>query len=144
MAANPTSDSRSRKSTGTEPGRDPKATSGAVPTGIRQEGGRTLGITWSDGLESSYPVRALRLACPCAHCVDELTGQKILNPKAVPEDIRPLRLEAVGLYAIRIRWSDGHDTGLYSFRLLRQLHPRPADTEPQDAAKPEETADESS
>lgn len=95
------------------------------PVQIRQEGPSMLGISWSDGLESSYPVRALRQACPCAHCIDEITGKRILNPAAVPADIRPLKLEAVGRYAIRIRWSDGHETGLYSFDLLRQLHPRP-------------------
>jgi len=95
-----------------------------VPRDIRQLGPKVLGITWDDGHVSSYPVRALRQACPCAHCVDELTGRRILDPESVSEEIRPQKLDAVGRYAIRIRWSDGHDSGLYSFRLLRQLDPK--------------------
>lgn len=98
---------------------------GFEPIDIRQEGPNLLGITWNDGLVSQYPVRALRLACPCAHCIDEHTGKKILNPDSVPADVRPVKLDAVGRYAIRIQWSDSHETGLFSFRLLRQLHPRP-------------------
>lgn len=94
-----------------------------VAVDIRQVGQDRLGITWSDGRVANYPVRALRQACPCAHCVDEMTGKRILDPDSVPEDIRPTRLEGVGRYAIRIHWSDSHNLGLYSFRLLRQLEP---------------------
>ncbi len=110
-------------------------TSRPEPVDIRQEGPSLLGITWSDGLTSSYPVRALRQACPCAHCIDEHTGRPLLNPASVPMDIHPVKLEAVGRYAIRIRWSDGHETGLYSFELLRQLHPRPREEESTAAAE---------
>ncbi|HEU5168889.1 MAG TPA: DUF971 domain-containing protein [Gemmatimonadales bacterium] len=68
-----------------------------------------------------YPARFLRLACPCAGCVDELTGRPRLDPAAVPPDIRPETLALVGAYGLRIRWSDGHDTGIYGFDRLRDL-----------------------
>jgi len=42
-----------------------------TPVQIRQSGERELTIRWSDGRESIYPVRDLRLACGCAHCIDE-------------------------------------------------------------------------
>jgi len=92
-----------------------------TPQQIRQNGPRELSITWADGLECLYPVRALRLACACASCVDEWTGQPRLDPTSVPEDVAPSRIESVGRYAIQIAWSDGHDTGIYTFSRLREL-----------------------
>jgi ATP-binding protein involved in chromosome partitioning len=92
-----------------------------VPTEIGQRGPRALGITWGDGGESVFDVRALRLACACAVCVDEWTGEERLDPAAVPEDVAPVRIEPVGRYAIRIEWSDGHTSGIYPFRRLRGL-----------------------
>jgi ATP-binding protein involved in chromosome partitioning len=92
-----------------------------TPTAIRQAGPRSLAIAWADGHESRYDVRELRLACGCAHCVDEWTGAERLDPGSVPEDVRPLRIERVGRYAIQIEWSDGHASGIYPFRRLREL-----------------------
>jgi len=91
------------------------------PTDIRQAGPDTLAITWNDGLETTYRVFDLRAACPCANCVDELTGERILDPKAVDPNVKPRNLESVGNYAIKIAWSDGHDTGIYTFERLRKL-----------------------
>ena len=81
----------------------------------------TLGIDWSDGVLARYPVRVLRLRCPCATCVDEITGQPRLVPDSVPEDVRPVSIQPVGKYALHIQWSDGHTTGIYSFELLREI-----------------------
>ena len=92
-----------------------------VPTQIRQADARHLAIRWADGHESRYEVRALRLACRCAQCVDEWSGEARLEPGAVPEDVHPLRIESVGRYALQIAWSDGHDSGIYPFRRLREL-----------------------
>jgi ATP-binding protein involved in chromosome partitioning len=92
-----------------------------TPVQIRQSGERELAIRWSDGRESIYPVRDLRLACGCAHCIDEWSGAGRLDPASVPEDVRPLRIESVGRYAIQIEWSDGHASGIYPFERLRQL-----------------------
>ena len=92
-----------------------------TPREIRQAGPRQLAITWQDGRESLLDVRAVRLACGCAVCVDEWTGAERLDPTSVPEDVHPLRIEPVGRYAIQIAWSDGHETGIYPFRRLREL-----------------------
>jgi DUF971 family protein len=80
-----------------------------------------LGVAWSDGREDYIPARTLRLACPCAACVDEMTGRRTLDPARVPADVRIERWEPVGHYAIGIVWSDGHTTGIYSNTLLRQV-----------------------
>jgi len=95
--------------------------SATIPTRIEQAGPGELGITWSDGRESRYAVRRLRLACACAHCVDEWSGEPRLDIASVPEDVHPLKIQSVGRYAIQIDWSDGHSTGIYSFRRLREL-----------------------
>jgi ATP-binding protein involved in chromosome partitioning len=53
--------------------------------------------------------------------VDELTGKKVLDPKSIPANIHIRKCEYVGNYAIRIDWSDGHNSGIYAFRFLRDL-----------------------
>jgi ATP-binding protein involved in chromosome partitioning len=92
-----------------------------TPTAIRQAGPRTLAIVWADGRESRYDVRELRLACGCAQCVDEWSGEGRLDPASVPSDVHPIRIEPVGRYAIQVEWSDGHSSGIYPFRRLREL-----------------------
>lgn len=99
----------------------PAATPATTPTAIGQKDARTLAITWADGATSALDVRRLRLACACAQCVDEWSGAGRLDPQTVPADIRPLRIETVGRYALQIEWSDGHSSGIYPFRRLRAL-----------------------
>ncbi|HWV37917.1 MAG TPA: DUF971 domain-containing protein [Vulgatibacter sp.] len=76
-------------------------------------------IAWSDGKVGEVPAAQLRLECPCAVCVDEWTGAKLVDPTRISPDVKPVAMEAVGNYAMQIRWSDGHETGLYSWRQLR-------------------------
>ena len=75
-------------------------------------------IEWGAEHEAVFPARDLRLACPCAACVDEMSGRAILNPVAVPADVRPVSLALVGAYGLRVQWSDGHGTGIYTFQRL--------------------------
>lgn len=100
---------------------DDAPTPATTPTEIAQHDPTTLRIRWADGHESRLPVRELRLACGCAQCIDEWTGAERLDPASVPEDVRPLRVEGVGRYALQIEWSDGHGSGIYPFRRLREL-----------------------
>lgn len=90
-----------------------------IPLELKQVAGDRLGIRWVDGHESSYRVRNIRLACRCANCVDEWTKAPLLKPETIPQDIRPEHIESVGRYALKIRWSDGHDTGIFTFEQLR-------------------------
>jgi ATP-binding protein involved in chromosome partitioning len=84
-------------------------------------------IEWTAGThEGFFPARALRLSCPCAACVEEMTGRPVLDPATVPEDVRPLRVALVGAYGIRIAWSDGHGTGIFTFERLLASCPCPA------------------
>ncbi len=92
-----------------------------TPTRIEQHDARTLAIEWGDGVTSLLDVRALRLACGCASCVDEWSGEALLEADGVPHDVAPRSVQPVGRYAISIAWSDGHDTGIYPFERLRRL-----------------------
>lgn len=76
-------------------------------------------VVWREGHVGRFGARALRLACPCAACVDEMTGRPLLAPDSVPIDVSPVQVELVGGYAIRVRWSDGHGTGMQTFEWLR-------------------------
>jgi ATP-binding protein involved in chromosome partitioning len=83
-------------------------------------------IEWtSTGHQALYPARALRLACPCAACMEEMTGRPLLDPARVPEDVRPLSVELVGTYGLRVHWSDRHHTGIYTFERLLAACPCP-------------------
>ncbi|MEE2887201.1 MAG: DUF971 domain-containing protein [Planctomycetota bacterium] len=80
-----------------------------------------LQIVWQDEVVSLYTPRQLRLACPCAQCVEEWTGEKILDPASVSEEILLLNVDLVGRYALNFKWSDFHETGIFTFELLRKL-----------------------
>ena len=94
-----------------------------VPVEIGRANAHDIKMHWQDGHESVYPARTLRLACPCAGCIDEMTGQVRLVATSVPDGVHPVAVNVVGRYAINIRWSDGHDTGLYAFDKLRAMCP---------------------
>ena len=91
------------------------------PREIKQEGDSEIRITWADGRVCQFHAAQLRRACPCAQCVNEWTGQRMLKPETVSEELEITDLSLVGRYAINFRWSDSHETGIYSFRYLRQL-----------------------
>lgn len=94
-----------------------------APVVIGRANEHDIRIRWSDGHESVFIARALRLACPCASCIDEMTGTPVLNPASVPEDVHPLTLGLVGRYAVHFNFSDGHGSGIYSFEKLRAICP---------------------
>lgn len=81
----------------------------------------TLGIEWIDGHRSHWRLSDLRRNCPCASCVDEWSGDRTLDPKSIPDDILCTGVESVGRYALRIAFTDGHETGIYTFKRLREL-----------------------
>jgi Mrp family chromosome partitioning ATPase/DUF971 family protein len=78
-------------------------------------------LTWPDGEAISVPNGVLRKACSCAVCVDEMTHTPILDPKLVPEDIHALSVGTIGNYAITVDWSDGHNTGFFPYKTIREL-----------------------
>lgn len=97
-----------------------------VPKTVSRANLHDVKIVWNDGHESLYIARDLRLRCPCAVCVEEMSGRPLLDPDTVAPDVHPLGISLVGKYAIHIQWSDGHSTGIYTFDSLRRLCPCPS------------------
>jgi DUF971 family protein len=58
-------------------------------------------------------------------CQEEMTGRPLLDPATVPDDVAAASIRLVGSYAIRITWTDGHDTGIYTYEWLRANCPCP-------------------
>lgn len=93
-------------------------------------------IDWKDGHHSDFPLGYLRDECPCATCTGAhgtepqktnyasgaANAAKDLFPMYKPA-LKMLSVEPVGSYAIRIAWSDGHSTGIYSFDHFRKICP---------------------
>ena len=92
---------------------------------IAQADGRTLSIVWTDGRHDLYDVVQLRRLCPCAQCIDEWTREKRLKESDVSDGIRPVQIDSVGSYALKVQFSDGHRTGIYTFQMLRDMAAAP-------------------
>jgi len=108
-------------------------TSVSDPEHIAISKSKGIKIDWKDRHASEYGLTYLRDMCPCAAC----TGAHGTPPRQ-PESASPnspfqmykpalkmLSVEPVGNYAIRIHWSDGHNTGIYSWEHLREICPCP-------------------
>ncbi len=91
------------------------------PVQIIEESDSEISIKWSDDTESKYSAAQLRRVCPCAGCINEWTGKKILRDESVPEDLTLGNITIVGRYALNFHFSDGHDTGIFSFQFLHNL-----------------------
>jgi ATP-binding protein involved in chromosome partitioning len=87
----------------------------------RQNDEQKLLIQWRDGSEFRLPLVPLRAECCCAHCVDEMTGRRLIEVSAIAPDITIDEMQLVGNYAVKLFWSDGHNTGLYTWALLQKL-----------------------
>jgi DUF971 family protein len=107
----------------------------ALPRTVEAIGDGFLGIIWADGHESVYPAEYLRDACPCAACNERRREAPARAAAALGASLPVIgqagaggpvtfdRHETVGRYALRFSWSDRHDTGIFTFELLRALCP---------------------
>jgi len=104
-----------------------------LPREIKRNSTAEIQIAWSDGVTSTIPNETLRKNCPCASCRErrgDTSHAKPLSGKrkglTVIEHSKDIEIElkeifGVGQYAIGFRWGDGHDSGIYTFDLLRSL-----------------------
>jgi DUF971 family protein len=83
--------------------------------------GLHLRLLWEDGLKTDASAQHLRQQCPCAGCVDEWTNKRTLDASQVPASLRITQVQPVGNYALSFVFSDGHSTGIYPWKLLREL-----------------------
>ena len=94
------------------------------PLVLRRTDPAKLEIDWADGHTTIYSAAQLRGVCPCAGCVNEVTGKRMHDPKSVPADMTQADVRMVGNYAIALRFGDGHDTGIFPYRFLRDNDPQ--------------------
>ncbi|MGA8025844.1 MAG: DUF971 domain-containing protein [Bryobacteraceae bacterium] len=101
---------------------DPEHIAISKSTGIK--------IDWRDDHHSEYSLAYLRDECPCATCTGSHGTEPQKSSYSKPEPfpmfkpaLRMSSVEAVGSYAVRIYWNDGHSSGIYSFDHLRKICP---------------------
>ncbi len=98
---------------------------------VMKSEGTGVAIEWKDGHSSEWNFAWLRNACPCATCHEEReqSGRKPGEAKPKPQTllvmyeppVRPVDVTPVGKYAIKFKWTDGHESGIYSWEYLRRV-----------------------
>jgi DUF971 family protein len=91
----------------------------------KTEDGKSLSIKWNDEKVTEVTLQKLRDECPCVNC----KGESIMFESYIPlkSPFKPAgfyeieKIEPVGNYAIQIYWKDGHNLGIYSWDILREL-----------------------
>ncbi len=101
----------------------------STPTIISLKGDQqALVLEWSDGHKARIAWHVLRSRCPCATCRSKRAEPPAAAPSPLtiltPQEAAPTRaiaMHPVGNYAYQIEFSDGHNTGIYSLELLREI-----------------------
>lgn len=98
---------------------------------VHKTEGTGVEIDWRDGHTSAWNFAWLRNACPCATCHEErekagrLPGVAQVKPASLlplyEAPPRPVEVTPVGKYALRFKWNDGHESGIYSWEYLRKV-----------------------
>lgn len=98
---------------------------------VKKTEGTGVEIEWKDGHRSEWTFAWLRHACPCATCHDERQkeGREPGVAKPKPKTLlmmyeappRPVEVTAAGKYALKFKWNDGHEAGIYSWEYLRRV-----------------------
>lgn len=91
-----------------------------TPTEIKlRTRSRLLEVAFDDGARFLLPFEYLRVHSPSAEVKGHGPGQEVLVTGKQNVGIRAV--EPVGQYAVKLVFDDGHDTGLYSWKYLREL-----------------------
>ena len=98
---------------------------------VMKSEGAGVEIDWKDGHRSAWTFAWLRNACPCATCHDERekAGRAPGVAKPKPQTLlvmyeapaQPVEVTPVGKYALKFKWNDGHESGIYSWEYLRRV-----------------------
>jgi Mrp family chromosome partitioning ATPase/DUF971 family protein len=75
----------------------------------------------SESEEHFLDAKTVRGECRCAACIEEFTGEQILDKAAILDDIKPTNISPMGNYAVSVLWSDGHSSSVYPYELLMNI-----------------------
>lgn len=78
-------------------------------------------IEWIDDTIRDYRLSSIQKHCPCARCVDENTGKRLVDPQSIAEELTAKRVYSVGRYAIKIEFSSGCSRGIYPLSWLKHF-----------------------
>ena len=87
---------------------------------------QALVVNWNDGISAEYSWKALRDACPCAQCRNEYSTANTSTTDMV-FSLNPVKsfsldsVELAGNYALKLYWSDGHNSGIYGWEHLKTI-----------------------
>src|SRR5579862_2058101 len=97
----------------------------AIPTPleIKKTGPTEIKVDWDDEHQSLFRTDYLRSECACAGCVNEITGERMIDLSDVSPDITVTAAEHVGRYGVKFQFSDGHCNGIYTWERLRRICP---------------------
>lgn len=90
-------------------------------TKILPEDEKSMRLSFDNGDSFVISFLDLRFECPCATCVNEITGKRMLKREHLKPEVRPKQVEPVGRYGIKVKWSDGHSTGMYHYESLYKI-----------------------
>jgi DUF971 family protein len=94
------------------------------PLSVDSDGRDALVITWGDRHVTRHDLVELRCSCACAICVDLRQQGKTVWPRpGAPEHLRLDHAELAGGYGLNLHWNDRHETGIYSWEMLRESCP---------------------
>lgn len=81
-----------------------------------------LGLLWTDGIQQSLRLSDVQKHCPCAGCVDEITGLRKEGDLRIDKNVEAIVIRNVGRYALSIQFTSGCSTGIYHFQQLRDIN----------------------
>ena len=96
-----------------------------MPLEIIGLGRDTVTFVWSESERDVWSAHDLRIACACALCQSEATGERLLDPSTVPADLKVTYMDLVGNYGLAVHFSDGHSTGIYRLQRLYRARRAP-------------------
>ncbi len=88
---------------------------------IWQKNNYTFSIQWNDGVVQDFRLCDLQRHCPCASCTDENTGQRLVDPRTIADEVKAVVIRSVGRYGLQVRFTSGCSMGIYSFDRLRTM-----------------------
>lgn len=82
---------------------------------------KMITLKWNNGRVWKVDNKVLRASCQCALCINEMTGEKLIDESKIRPDIAATQITPLGNYAIGVTWNDGHSSGIYPYKTIEKL-----------------------